>query len=149
MSDLTPRERELVALGAAMGSNCVPCVEYHIPESRKVGITDPEIHAAIQYADKVRQVPARKTLQAALKLLPSAAGDVRNAAADEGCGCGAVTEVAKVEASKTAQPLDMMMRMMSKMMDTCGSHGQSAGAPISADKKPAVNPAKSAGCGCG
>jgi hypothetical protein len=60
-----------------------------------------------------------------------------------------VTEVAKVEASKTAQPGNMMIRMMSKMMDTCGSHGQSAGAPISAEKKPAVNPAKSAGCGCG
>ena len=88
MSDLTPRERELVALGAAMGSNCVPCVEYHIPESRKVGLTDPEIHAAIQLADKIRQVPARKTLQAALKLLPFAADDVQNAGASQGCGCG-------------------------------------------------------------
>jgi len=88
MSDLSSRERELVALGAAMGSNCVPCVEYHIPESRKVGLTDPEIHAAIQHADKIRQVPARKTLQAAMKLLPCAADDVRNAATSEGCGCG-------------------------------------------------------------
>ena len=58
-----------------MGSNCVSCVEYHIPESRKVGLSDPEIHAAIQHADKIRQVPARKTLQAALKLLPSAADE--------------------------------------------------------------------------
>jgi AhpD family alkylhydroperoxidase len=149
MSDLTPRERELVALGAAMGSNCVPCVEYHIPESRKVGLTDPEIHAAIQYADKVRQVPARKTLQAALKLLSSAADDARNAAMGEGCGCGAETEAAKVEASKAAQPYNMMMKMMSKMMDTCSSHGQPAGAPIPTEKKPDVNPAKSARCGCG
>jgi len=149
MSDLTPRERELVALGAAMGSNCVPCVEYHIPESRKVGLTDQEIHSAIQYADKVRQVPARKTLQAALKLLSSAADDVRNAAMGEGCGCGAETEAPKVEASKAAQSCNMMMRMMSKMMDTCGSHGQFASVPNSAEKKPAANPAKSAGCGCG
>lgn len=88
MNDLTPRELELVALGAAMGSNCVSCVEYHIPESRKVGLSDPEIHAAIRHADKVRQVPARKTLQTALKLLPSAAGEVGNAEANEGCGCG-------------------------------------------------------------
>jgi 4-carboxymuconolactone decarboxylase len=63
MSDLTARERELVALGAAIGSNCVPCIEYHIPESRKAGPTDGEIHAAIQHADKIRQVPARKTLR--------------------------------------------------------------------------------------
>lgn len=88
MSDLTPRERELVALGAAMGSNCVSCVENHIPESRKIGLTDREIHAAIQHADKIRQVPARKTLQAALNLLPTAAENVRDAGTGEGCGCG-------------------------------------------------------------
>jgi 4-carboxymuconolactone decarboxylase len=40
MTDLNPRESELVALGAAMGSNCVPCIEYHIPEVRKAGISD-------------------------------------------------------------------------------------------------------------
>ena len=88
MSDLSPRERELVALGAAMGSNCVPCIEYHIPESRKAGLSDAEIHTAIEHADKIRQVPARKTLQAALTLLPSAAADVRSAGTREGCGCG-------------------------------------------------------------
>ena len=149
MSDLTPRERELVALGAAMGSNCVPCVEYHIPESRKIGLTDSEIHAAIQYADKVRQVPARKTLQAALKLLSTAAADVRNTATGEGCGCGVEAEAPKVEATKTAQPCNMMMRVMSKMMDTFGSQGQSAPEPNSAEQKPEGNPEKSAGCGCG
>ena len=148
MSDLTPRDLELVALGAAMGSNCVPCVEYHIPESRKAGLTDLEIHAAIQHADKIRQVPARKTLQAALKLLPSAADDARNAGTGADCGCGAPTEAANVETSRTAQPRDMMMRMMAKMMDSCGSHGQSARAPNSADKNPAANPATSTGCGC-
>lgn len=73
MSDLSPRERELVALGAAMGSNCVPCIEFHIPESRKAGLSDLEIHVAILHADKIRQVPARKTLQTALNLLPSVA----------------------------------------------------------------------------
>ena len=148
MSDLTPRERELVALGAAMGSNCVPCVEYHIPESRKVGLTDLEIHAAIQYADKVRQVPARKTLQAALKLLSSAAKDVRTAGEGESCECGVNTDDEKKEASKTAQPCNKM-RMMSKMMNICGSHSLFPGAPVSAEKKPADNPAKSAECGCG
>ena len=66
MSDLTPSDRELVALGAAMGSNCAPCIEYHIPESRKVGLTDAEIRAAIQHADKIRQVSAHKVLDATL-----------------------------------------------------------------------------------
>lgn len=132
MSDLTPRERELVALGAAMGSNCVPCVEYHIPESRKAGLTDPEIRAAIQHADKIRQVPARKTLQTALNMLPSEAGGAGNAAT-----------------SSTAQPMDVMAGMMSKMMATCGSLAQSAGAPNSPEKNPAVKAATGDGCGCG
>lgn len=149
MSDLTPRERELVALGTAMGSNCVPCVEYHIPESRRAGLTDREIHAAIQHADKIRQVPARKTLKAALNLLPSAIENVLDAGTGEDCGCGAATEVKNTETSKTAQPRDMMMGMMSKMMGSCGGHSQSAAAPDSAEKKPAVSPATGAGCGCG
>ena len=149
MSDLSPRDRELVALGAAMGSNCVPCVEYHIPESRKAGLSDAEIHAAIQHADKIRQVPARKTLQAALKLLPPAADAVRNAGTGDGYGCGAPAEAATLEASQAARPRDMMLGMMSKMMETCGSRRLAASGPNSADQKPAADPATSAGCGCG
>jgi AhpD family alkylhydroperoxidase len=69
MSNLTPLETELVALGAALGSNCVPCIEHHVPQARKAGLTDPQIRAAIELADKVRQVPARKVLEAAVRLL--------------------------------------------------------------------------------
>lgn len=101
-----------------MGSNCVSCVEYHVPESRKAGLTDPEILAAIQHADKIRQVPARKTLQAALKLLPSAAGDAGG-----------------IGTASSSQPADVMAGMMSKMMAACGSHGQIAGAANSPEKK--------------
>ena len=69
MSHLSPRDRELVAIGAAMGSNCVPCIEYHIPQARKAGLSDGEIAEAIRLADKVRQVPARKVLDVALQLV--------------------------------------------------------------------------------
>jgi 4-carboxymuconolactone decarboxylase len=58
-----------VSLGAAMGSNCVPCVEHHIPQARKAGLSDPEISEAIQISDRVRQVPARKVLDVALQML--------------------------------------------------------------------------------
>lgn len=71
MNNLDPSERELVALGAAMGSNCVPCIEYHIPEAKKAGLSDLQISAAIRLADKVRQVPARKVLDAALRMVGS------------------------------------------------------------------------------
>ncbi len=73
MDRLTNAERELVALGAALGSNCVPCIEYHIPEARKAGLSDRQINEAIHLADKVRQVPARKVLAAAVSMLPEAA----------------------------------------------------------------------------
>ena len=69
MSSLTPLEQELVSLGAALGSNCVSCIEHHIPASRKIGLTDPQISDAIRLADSVRQVPARRTLDTALDLL--------------------------------------------------------------------------------
>ena len=70
MSLLTPRERELVSIGAAMGSNCVACIEHHIPASRTAGLTDAQISEAIKLADNVRQIPARRMLDAALDLLP-------------------------------------------------------------------------------
>lgn len=72
MDRLTSKERELVALGAALGSNCVPCIEYHIPEARTAGLSDRQIDEAIQLADKVRQVPARKVLATARAMLPEA-----------------------------------------------------------------------------
>ena len=74
MNDLNHRERELVALGAAIASNCISCIEYHIPEARKAGLTDSQISEAIRLADKVRQVPARKVLSTAQRMLsePSA-----------------------------------------------------------------------------
>ncbi len=72
MKALSPSERELVALGAALGSNCLPCIEYHIPEARKAGLTDAQIAEAIRQADTLRQVPARKVLNAAARLLGEA-----------------------------------------------------------------------------
>jgi AhpD family alkylhydroperoxidase len=94
VNDLTPRERELVAIGAAMGSNCVPCIEYHIPEARKAGLADSQIAEAVRIADRVRQVPARKVLNAALSMLPETsagaqAGDGDCVAAASTAGAGA------------------------------------------------------------
>jgi 4-carboxymuconolactone decarboxylase len=85
MKELSSTERELVALGAALGSNCVPCVEHHIPEARKAGLSDRHIAAAVRLADKVRQVPARKVLAAALGMLPQAHGE--SPAEQSGSGC--------------------------------------------------------------
>ena len=69
MATLKPRDRELVALGASLASNCVPCIEFHILEARKANLTDAEIAAAIELADKIKRVPAGKVLEAATDML--------------------------------------------------------------------------------
>lgn len=95
MNHLNDRQRELVALGAALGSNCVPCIEYHVPVARKAGLTDAQIREAVLLADKVRRVPARKVLQTAHALLDdvpaeegrkAAAGDRRAASPADDVG---------------------------------------------------------------
>ncbi len=75
MNALSPAEQELVALGAALGSNCLPCLEYHIPEARKAGLTDAQIAEAIRLADALRQVPTRRVLDAAARLLRESPAD--------------------------------------------------------------------------
>lgn len=90
MSELNNRELELVALGASIASNCVPCVEYHIPEARKAGLSEIQIKEAIQIADRVRRVPARKVLQAARERIEESPHGPAEAAG-AGCGCAEST----------------------------------------------------------
>ena len=85
MKLLNLREYELVALGAAIASNCIPCIEYHIPVARNAGLTDAQILEAVQLADKLKQVPARKVLDIATNLLSTA----QAACSDPDCGCAA------------------------------------------------------------
>ena len=86
MSELNNREQELVALGAAIASNCMPCIEYHIPEARKAGLSNIQIKEAVQIADKVRRVPARTILQTALARIKESP-NVMAETAGAGCGC--------------------------------------------------------------
>lgn len=87
MERLSKRDRELAAIGAAIASNCIPCIEYHIPEARKAGLSDAQILEAVRLADKVRQVPARKVLQAASAHLGQ---ETEPKSADDSCeGVGA------------------------------------------------------------
>jgi len=58
MENLSKRDLELVALGASLGSNCVPCIAYHIGEVKKYGVSDDQIREAIELADKIRKIPA-------------------------------------------------------------------------------------------
>lgn len=149
MAELNPRDRALVALGAALGSNCVPCVEYHIPQARKAGIADDEIQAALALADSVRQVPARKVLEAATRSLTSAqaAGAATSATPAKDCGCDGPAGSKPAESAGGERTLDSMTAMMSRMMASCGQSAPPAGAGcIPAAAPAAAGAAKGSGC---
>jgi 4-carboxymuconolactone decarboxylase len=65
MGRLNPKEKELVALGAALGSNCIPCVVYHLGVAEKIGIPDEEVREVVELAVEVRKVPAAQVLKTA------------------------------------------------------------------------------------
>ncbi len=72
MGELNSGQRDLVALGAALRSNCVPCVERYVSEARRAGLSDRQIEDAIHVADVVRRVPAQRVLDAAVASLSKA-----------------------------------------------------------------------------
>ncbi|OHC73141.1 MAG: hypothetical protein A3H93_02155 [Rhodocyclales bacterium RIFCSPLOWO2_02_FULL_63_24] len=95
MNLLTPRELELVALGAALGSNCASCVEHHVGAARQAGLDEAQIGVALAAADQIRQVPAQKALDAAHRALERAAPAA--GAAAEPCPCAGIMATACAE----------------------------------------------------
>ena len=47
---------ELVAVGAAIASNCKPCLKYHYDKARELGVTDEDIACAVDTAQRVKAV---------------------------------------------------------------------------------------------
>lgn len=122
MSELSPRDRALVGLGAALGSNCIPCVEHHVPAARSAGLSDDEIRAALGLADTIRQVPARRVLARATELVSIPTSESAPVAS-----CGTLDK------KPVDQTLDAMASTMQKMMAGCGT----------------AAPAAASGCGSG
>lgn len=85
MNELTSHDLELVALGAALASNCASCIEFHIAAARRAGLADGQIRAAIAAADRIRQVPARLVMEAAEAALAQPAPTADTVAAP--CAC--------------------------------------------------------------
>lgn len=98
----TPAVDELVAIGAAIASNCERCFKYHYAQARKLGVTHPDIAQAVATGQRVKTSPANAILELARRHLrgteiPVPAGAGPDACAnpdlnepDEagpGCGC--------------------------------------------------------------
>jgi 4-carboxymuconolactone decarboxylase len=65
---LTKKELELVAIGSAIGGNCIPCLEWHYQECRKLGFSQQELAEAIAIAKEIKEVPIDKIYETAEKL---------------------------------------------------------------------------------
>jgi uncharacterized metal-binding protein len=57
---LTLEENSLVALGAAIGANCVPCTVYYLKQSKMSDLGDSKTRAAIEVAIKVKNTPVEQ-----------------------------------------------------------------------------------------
>jgi len=95
--EITDQVRELIALGAAIGANCEPCLKYHTKKAREVGLTDEQMREAIAVGRMIKEASASNIYTLAASLVPeeaqtsSCCGSSKNEepapAADSGC-CG-------------------------------------------------------------
>jgi AhpD family alkylhydroperoxidase len=78
---------ELVAVGAAIASNCEPCLEHHVGKARELGVPDEDIVRAVQTARVVKAAPARNVARLAGELLHNGAplSDVTGPPDDSPC----------------------------------------------------------------
>lgn len=58
----TEQVAELVAIGAAIASNCEPCFRFHCDKARKLGVADADVRRAVDLAQQVKEAPARAVL---------------------------------------------------------------------------------------
>ncbi len=60
---------ELVAIGAAIASNCEPCFKFHFDQARKLGVSVADMARAVETAQAVKDSPARSVLEVANRFL--------------------------------------------------------------------------------
>jgi len=61
--------KELIAVGAAIGANCLPCLEWHHNKCMELGIPEKDIKIAVEIGKAVKERPARDISELADKLL--------------------------------------------------------------------------------
>ena len=81
----TDQVLELVAIGAAIASNCEACFKYHFDKARKLGITTADMRQAVRMAQMVKNSPAKSISGLAAKYLGDKETDANS---NSGCGSG-------------------------------------------------------------
>lgn len=58
-SIFTDQVRELVAIGAAIASNCETCFKYHFNKARKLAVSSDDMALAVETAKMVKSTPTQ------------------------------------------------------------------------------------------
>ena len=66
---VTPVIAELVAIGAAIASNCEPCFRYHYDQARRLGASNEDMLEAVNIALRVKDAPAQAMVRLAQRYL--------------------------------------------------------------------------------
>jgi AhpD family alkylhydroperoxidase len=80
---------ELVAIGAAIASNCEPCFKFHYDKARKFGVSREDMLRAVTTAQNVKDAPARAMIDLANRYLSRNAAGAPDAvpAKERSSGC--------------------------------------------------------------
>jgi len=78
--------KEMIAIGASVTANCIPCIRFHVVKAREVGLTDAEIKASVQVGKMVRAGAAKKWDEEAVSLLAEEASSSEHQQKSS-CGC--------------------------------------------------------------
>ena len=70
---LEQRDKELAAIGAAIGCNCRPCIEHHIPAGREAGLSETELAPTHTHCSKAISPPTCRSAAHTLGELTGAA----------------------------------------------------------------------------
>ena len=83
---MTNEIKELIAVGAAVATNCEACVAYHIGEAERHGASERDINAAVAVGKMVRKGAAGKVDGFVSSLLADAALEGTLLTDERGCG---------------------------------------------------------------
>lgn len=83
---LNENTKELIAIGAAIASNCEPCFRYHYDLARKAGVSREDMLEAVNTALGVKATPHKKVVETAQKFLASE--EIQEITTSNPCACG-------------------------------------------------------------
>jgi AhpD family alkylhydroperoxidase len=81
---ITPAVAELIAIAAAVASNCDPCLRYHVHQAGQLGVTRHEIEQTVQLAAEIKDATHRNVMRLAARLTHPEVPSEGGCCADDG-----------------------------------------------------------------